>query len=240
MLPRGPIKPWVPPADNSKVGRVLRTVDGRHLSATALQRPSALQCLVCEAGSVHTETIIGAPFEPVRPLREMLQGGDEPQTLYSEEALDAPGARLFKIRTADSSGQRGSASVLINRMYATRGYRTARLPEPRCRPITLTASDDDATIGTITVGFDSAKACMSTSCSATRTAARQERQVCEFTKLAMDSAVRSKRVLASLFHVAYIYAHRMMGFDDLLIEVNPRHVRYYDQMLGFKTLANAG
>jgi hypothetical protein len=61
--------------------------------------------------------------------------------------------------------------------------------------------------------------------------------ICEFTKLAMDSLVRSKRVLASLFHVAYIYAHRLKGFDSLLIEVNPRHVRYYEKMLGFKVMA---
>ena len=60
------------------------------------------------------------------------------------------------------------------------------------------------------------------------------RKVCEFTKLAMDSVVHSKRVLAALFHVAYIYAHRIKGFHHLLIEVNPRHVRYYEKMLGFR------
>jgi hypothetical protein len=36
--------------------------------------------------------------------------------------------------------------------------------------------------------------------------------------------------------VAYIVAHRIRGFDTLLIEVNPRHVRYYERMLGFKVL----
>jgi hypothetical protein len=50
----------------------------------------------------------------------------------------------------------------------------------------------------------------------------------------MDRLARSPRLLASLFHVAYAYAHRIMGVDDLLIEVNPRHVRYYQSMLGFK------
>ena len=61
--------------------------------------------------------------------------------------------------------------------------------------------------------------------------------VCEFTTLAMDHGVRSRRVLASLFNVAYIYAHRVMGCDTLLIEVNPRHVLYYERMLGFKVMA---
>ena len=27
-----------------------------------------------------------------------------------------------------------------------------------------------------------------------------------------------------------------MGIDDLVIEVNPRHVRYYQRMLGFETI----
>ena len=49
--------------------------------------------------------------------------------------------------------------------------------------------------------------------------------------------VGTKRVLAALFHVAYIVAHRIRGYDLLLIEVNPRHVRYYQRMLGFSVLS---
>src|SRR5436190_455773 len=69
-----------------------------------------------------------------------------------------------------------------------------------------------------------------------RSADSSGRRVCEFTKLAMDSVVRSKRVLAALFHVSYIYGHLLMRYDNLLIEVNPRHVRYYERMLGFRAL----
>ena len=36
-----------------------------------------------------------------------------------------------------------------------------------------------------------------------------------------------------LFHIAYIFARRMHDRTDLLIEVNPRHVRFYERMLGF-------
>ncbi len=46
--------------------------------------------------------------------------------------------------------------------------------------------------------------------------------------------VRSKAVLAAIFHLAYIYAHRMRRCTNLLIEVNPRHVKFYETMLGFK------
>jgi hypothetical protein len=46
--------------------------------------------------------------------------------------------------------------------------------------------------------------------------------------------VRSKAVLAAIFHIAYIYAHRIRGCSDLFIEVNPRHVKFYQSMLGFE------
>lgn len=64
-------------------------------------------------------------------------------------------------------------------------------------------------------------------------------KICEFTKLAMDRGARSPRLLASMFHVAYIYAHRVKQLTHLLIEVNPRHVRYYETMLGFGVIAAA-
>ncbi len=180
------------------------------------------------------DTIIGVPLDAQPQLVSLLEGG-------AEQDAVAPGetARLFKIRSADSFGQRSSASILINRMYASRGYRPTPLAaEPLPTRITLVATEHDATIGTITIGFDSPAGLHVDDPFAAETRALRAagRKMCEFTTLAMDSVVRSKRVLASLFHVAYIFAHRMMGFDSLLIEVNPRHVRYYERMLGFKAV----
>lgn len=146
------------------------------------------------------------------------------------------GRRLFKIRAASSPGSRSSASILIHRMYATRGYRSSSLPDDQSgNRITLMASDAEAIVGTITVGFDSADGLMVDDLfnDELTDMRRHGLGLCEFTKLAMDSVVKSKRVLACLFHVAYIYAHRVRSFDNLLIEVNPRHVRYYEKMLGF-------
>jgi hypothetical protein len=182
------------------------------------------------------DTIIGVPLEAHHPLHSMLHDRPEPE---APEASTEFSGRLVKIRSADTSGRRSSAGVLINRMYATRGYRSNGLPTVR-EPtrITLMASEHDETVGTITIGFDSEKRLHVDDLFADEVDAlrRRGRRVCEFTKLAMDSVVRSKRVLAALFHVSYIYGHRLMGYDELLIEVNPRHVRYYERMLGFRTL----
>lgn len=40
-----------------------------------------------------------------------------------------------------------------------------------------------------------------------------------------------------MFHVAYMCGRRLHGCSDLLIEVNPRHVRFYERMLGFRPVA---
>jgi hypothetical protein len=178
------------------------------------------------------DTIIGVPYETPQPLRSMLQ-----DSLEASEMPDAERSRrLFKIRAADSHGHRSAASILINRMYATRGYNSTGLPaQSTPHRVTLTASEQEETIGTITVGFDTFSGLHVDELFRDEVEALRDggRRVCEFTKLAMDSVVKSKRVLASLFHVAYIYAHRIKGFQDLLIEVNPRHVKYYQRMLGF-------
>lgn len=177
-------------------------------------------------------TIIGVPYETPLALRSMLLD----HHMASEMPDEGSSRRLFKIRAADTRGHRSAASLLINRMYATRGYTSSGLPQDEVpHRITLMASEEDETVGTMTVGFDSAKGLLVDDLFSEEVDSLRQRgrRVCEFTKLAMDQAVKSKRVLASLFHVAYIYAHRLNRFNDLLIEVNPRHVRYYERMLGF-------
>ena len=177
-----------------------------------------------------SDTIIGAPFEA--RLRSGLV--DHP---ISDETEDVADRGIFKIRAADSEGHRSSVRILVNRMYATRGYHstTAAADEPSNR-ITLVATEQEVVIGTLSISFDGddgllvdelfpaeAEDFRAAGC-----------KLCEFTKLAIDTGARSKRVLASLFHVAYILAHRLRGIHLLLIEVNPRHVRYYRRMLGFE------
>jgi hypothetical protein len=183
-------------------------------------------------------TIIAAPFEPNAHMRPLVIEDLEGELLPEADV----GKRLFKIRAANSEGHRSSANILVRRMYAWRGYQTTSVATPRAESdnrITLVAVGHDETIGTISIGFDDGPWGLFVDDLFPDEVASlrgEGRRICEFTKLAMDSIVRSKCVLASLFHVAYIYAHRLKGFDSLLIEVNPRHVRYYEKMLGFKTI----
>lgn len=154
---------------------------------------------------------------------------------------DGPaGPRRFKVKTADSQERRGRVNNLLKDRYGWRGYQQVSLPtDPTVNRFTLTAVEDDVVIGTITVAFDhpgrlGADEAFAPEVAKLRT---EGRRICEFTKLAIDPVVGTKRVLATLFHVAYIVAHRIRGFDMLIIEVNPRHVRYYERMLGLQILA---
>jgi len=181
---------------------------------------------------------IGAPFEPNHLVRSILL--DEPApSLEQIEGLASH--HLLTIRAADSEGHRSSAHILVNRMYAGRGYSTAPKPEsPNPNRITLIATDHDITIGTITVGFDGPDGLLVDELFQDQVEPlRSDGAVlCEFIKLAIDGVVRSKKVLASLMHSAYLCAHEIAGCDKVLIEVNPRHVRFYEAMLGFTVVVS--
>jgi hypothetical protein len=144
----------------------------------------------------------------------------------------------FAIRLADSDTGRNSASMLINKMYGWRGYGDKHKVEENPNRITLSATDKGMVIGTVTLGIDSEAGILADEIFHDEIQKVRARggKVCEVTKLAFDPTVRSKMALASLFHVLIIYAHYRFHCTDLFIEVNPRHRRYYEAMLGFTTV----
>lgn len=143
----------------------------------------------------------------------------------------------FKIRLANDEGRRNSAGYLIQKMYGWRGY-AASGPQAAPNRVTLMASDLEKALATITVGFDSPDGLMVEELYREDLAPLRSRgaHLCEFTKLAVDRNEQSKEVLAMMFHIAYMYARRIHRCSDLVIEVNPRHVRFYERMLGFRQL----
>lgn len=182
-----------------------------------------------------TNTIIAAPFESHRRATQMLV--EQPRIDLLPDGARLP--RQFKIKSADSFVRRHSANLLLKSRYSWRGYQTVSLPQDQtANRITLTASEDDLTIGTITVALDGPEGLASEDIFGDHLSELRNsgRRICEFTKLAIDPLSGTKRVLAALFHVAYIVAHRLRSYDLVLMEVNPRHVRYYERMLGARVL----
>lgn len=181
------------------------------------------------------DTIIGAPLHARRSAPPLLTENARIDLLPDGN----PGQRLFKIRSADSYVSRHSANLLLRHRYAWRGYHAVSLPSDQTvNRITLTATDEDATIGTITIALDGPEGLAAEDAFNDKVSELRAdgRRICEFTKLAIDPISGTKRVLAALFHVAYIVAHRLRGYDTVVMEVNPRHVRYYERMLGARVL----
>lgn len=175
-----------------------------------------------------------ASHEASSHLRSMVIDGPEEGVQSGIEV----GTRGLSIRAAGSANQRESASLLINKRYAWRGYQCSGVPAHQTSDcVTLVASEHDATVGTITVGFDGPQGILADQLFLDKTDEARDagREICEFTKLAMESGT-SMQSLASMFSVAHILARRVRGADELFIEVNPRHVRYYQRMLGFKVV----
>lgn len=147
----------------------------------------------------------------------------------------------YRVRLADTHGQRNQASMLIKRLYSWRGYQMGdQNLEENHNPnrVTLEASSTGGNhlFGTLTVTKDSASGLLADSlykAEIDRFRANPAMRACEMSKLAIDPEYGSKEVLASLYHLANMYAIYYFECTDLFIEVNPRHVKFYKRMMGF-------
>jgi hypothetical protein len=160
-------------------------------------------------------------------------------TAAPESAGGARSESPFRIEWAAVRATRQSADHLLQSRYAWRGYRSVSLPRDQTADrMTLTATDGRESIGTITVGMDGATGLAAAETFPEEIAALRAEglRLCEFSKLAAEPSAGGKRLLATLFHVAYLVAHRIRAADTLVMEVNPRHVGFYCRMLGARPI----
>ena len=162
----------------------------------------------------------------------------EPDSLQLTEFQDEFD-NLLKICVVKQHAQRRRTSALIERRYAWRGYSATPLPTSSQGKMTFSAHCDGDTVATITASLDSDDGLYVAALypDAVSQLRAEGRKLCEFTKLAVDESIRSPSILGAIFHVACMYAIEMHRCTDVLIEVNPRHVRFYQRMLGFEQAA---
>ncbi|TFW35387.1 N-acyl amino acid synthase FeeM domain-containing protein [Massilia horti] len=146
----------------------------------------------------------------------------------------ACGAQVFHVRLATASEPRKAASLLLRKMYAWRGYAFEVSDDHDANQITLFAETGGTLVGTMSLCLDRAGQLPADENFGDKLDAlrRQGRRLAEPARLAIDKGV-TKRVFAALIHISYLYAHKLQGFTDYVIEVNPRHVAFYKRMLGF-------
>ncbi|MFG6462081.1 long-chain N-acyl amino acid synthase [Roseateles sp. DXS20W] len=139
---------------------------------------------------------------------------------------------------SDFGALEGDALGLVERRYGDRGLAVTRerfSSRNEDGDVVCTARDGEKIVGTLTVRFDGvgglkADLLFEEELSEWRAAGIK---LCEFGSLAVDKHSHDpKRVLAQVFHLGYLHAHRRARCERLIIEVNPRHVAFYRRWLG--------
>ena len=139
---------------------------------------------------------------------------------------------------SDFGSLEGDALELVERRYGDRGLAVSRerySSRNEAGDIVCTASDGHHIVGTLSVRFDGegglhADALFKEELAEWRAGGIS---LCEFGGLAVDKhSHEPKRVLAQIFHLGYLHAHRRARVARLVIEVNPRHVAFYRRWLG--------
>jgi hypothetical protein len=139
---------------------------------------------------------------------------------------------------SDFGALEGDALGLVERRYGDRGLAVTRerfSSRNEAGDVVCTACDGDKIVGTLSVRFDGPGGLHADKLFQEEMAEWRAAGItlCEFGGLAVDKHSHNpKRVLAQIFHLGYLHAHRRARVARLVIEVNPRHVAFYRRWLG--------
>lgn len=142
----------------------------------------------------------------------------------------------FRFAAVSSRQQRNRANELVMKRYSWRGYDVegALGGDDSAGEVTFIAHAGDRVVGTLTVRVDARTDLLAEDLYAEEIEhlRRQGRSVCEFVRLAFDEGINTLEVLGPLAHLGMAYAKRLHASTDLVIEVNPRHVGFYQRAFG--------
>jgi hypothetical protein len=157
-------------------------------------------------------------------------------------SLPVPLATAVKARIAESPAQATLAQDLVRKRYYRAGYRMVEddgcpFPGSNRAPkyFPIVAVWGERVVGTVTLGVDSPAGLMVDDVhKGTADAIRAKGgRLCELVRLATETDVDSKSVLASLLQCVYTTCTGVFDLTDVVIEVVPQHVPFYCRLLGF-------
>lgn len=140
---------------------------------------------------------------------------------------------------SDFGALEGDVLGLVERRYGDRGLAMSRerfSSRNEDGDIVCSVRDGDKVLGTVSVRFDGVGGLNADLLFAAELAEWRSAGVklCEFGALAVDKHSHDpKRMLAQIFHLAYLHAHRRARCERGVVEVNPRHVAFYRRWLGW-------
>ena len=142
------------------------------------------------------------------------------------------------------SDQIRAAAELVCRRYSWRGYRigaeTSAVPcsEDGSR-VVLLAQNAGRLMGTLTVRRDTPQGLLADNAYSDEIQEMRSagRRVGELVQLAIEEGADWRGALDALVQSAYLITRVIQGLTDVVIEVNPRHVRFYQRVFGFVVAA---
>lgn len=144
------------------------------------------------------------------------------------------------IRPIHGFHERVATDLLVRRMYAWRGYRVNphMAPQRDMDKVVLAAWRANVLAATMTLSSDHGNGLISEvlypeeiRCLRTRS-----ENICEYTRFAVDPEHTSGDLHEALFRSAYNFAKKHFGATDAVVEVNPRHSRFFQRSMGFTRL----
>jgi N-acyl amino acid synthase FeeM len=146
----------------------------------------------------------------------------------------------YRFACATSAQQHDLASELVMRRYAWRGYDAegALGGNLQAGEVTFVAHCGARVDGTLTVRIDGQTELLAEQLypQEIERLRRRGARLCEFGRLAFDEGVNTLEILGPLFHLGLAYARGPHACTDMVIEVNPRHVGFYQRVFGFEVL----
>ena len=138
-----------------------------------------------------------------------------------------------------------SAEDLVCRRYAWRGYRLSPAEQSNAPGadaglrVMLLAQKAGRLMGTLTVRPDTAHGLFAeqTYADEIQTMRRDGHRLGELVKLAVEEGADWRAALDALVQSAYLITRVVHAMTDVVIEVNPRHVRFYQRVFGFAVAA---
>jgi hypothetical protein len=146
---------------------------------------------------------------------------------------------------AHSAADIAEAKRLVEQRYAWRGYVASGISPGATTPkdrhaVTLLAKAGETTVGTLSVRFDSSAGLNVDEAFQQEVDALRDksgRLVCELTGLAIERHPNSSAVMSLLVRLAFMTARSWRAATDALIEINPRHERFYRRVLDFDVVS---
>ncbi len=171
-----------------------------------------------------------------------VRSGDEKSKWPAIEEEISLGCRIL---VASDRKTRERAYALAHTVYHSAGYVSANghglcvSPyDATSQTLTLLSEDADGNdLATISLVFDSSEGLPCDEIYGDEVSALRHQgcRMAEVTRLAISEKCRVKKdLLLRLFNYCYIYARIVRRQSDFLIEVNPRHVGYYQRLLRFQ------